>query len=164
MTKRLILMRHAKSGWDDPLLSDIERPLNERGRKSATALGVWLSENGYLPDEVLCSSATRTGETFSRLAIDTPVTFKPDLYLASPNMLLKTLKQGTGDTVLMLAHNPGIAEFAEGILAAHPDHSRFLDYPTGATLVCDLPIEKWADAVPRSAHPVDFVIPRDLTD
>ncbi|MCP4818173.1 MAG: histidine phosphatase family protein, partial [Shimia sp.] len=55
MTLKLILMRHAKSSWDDPLQSDHERSLNRRGRASAPAIGKWLSENGFHPDELLCS-------------------------------------------------------------------------------------------------------------
>lgn len=164
MTKRLILMRHAKSGWDDPVLEDIERPLNARGRTSASALGTWLSDLGYVPDVVVSSSATRTRETFARLAIKAPVTFKPELYLAPAGVMLRELKRCEGETVLMVAHNPGIAELAEGLLLTPPEHSGFHNYPTGSTLVCDFPVEKWADAVPRSAHLVDFVVPRDLTD
>ena len=164
MTKRLILMRHAKSGWDDPLLEDTERPLNERGLKSASALGKWLVDHGYRPDAVLSSSATRTRETFDRLNIDAPVTFKRELYLAPAGAMLKWLKTSTADTVLMVGHNPGIAEFADGILTSPPEHSRFDFYPTGATLICDFPITKWADAVSRSAQVVDFIVPRDLID
>ena len=63
MTLQLILMRHAKSSWDDPAAADFDRPLNGRGRRSAKALGHWLRQRGWLPDRVLCSSARRTRET-----------------------------------------------------------------------------------------------------
>lgn len=162
MTKRLILMRHAKSDWDDPLLEDIDRPLNARGRDSAAALGKWLAQHGFLPDEVVSSSAVRTRETLERLALKTDASFKPELYLAAAGTMLGVLKGCEGDSVLMVGHNPGIADLAEALLGVTPDHSRFLDYPTGATLVCDLPIQNWAEAVPRSAQFVDFVVPRDL--
>ena len=164
MNKRLILMRHAKSGWDDPLLADIERPLNERGRKSARALGGWLKEHGHMPDAVLSSSAARTRETFDRLNIKAPVTCKRELYLAPASVMLKWLKKCEGDTILMVGHNPGIANLAHGVLTEPPQHPRFDFYPTGATLICDFPITTWADAVPRSAHVVDFIVPRDLID
>lgn len=164
MTKRLILMRHAKSGWDDPLLQDIERGLNDRGQKSATALGGWLKDHDYLPDEVLSSSATRTRETFDLLNMTAEVTFKRELYLAPAGVMFEWLKTCEADTVLMVGHNPGIAELAEAVLADLPDHNRFPFYPTGATLVCDFPVNKWAEAVPRSAQVVDFIVPRDLID
>ena len=58
--KRLILTRHAKSSWDDPLTPDHDRPLNDRGKAAAADLGQWLASRGYIPDEVLCSDALRT--------------------------------------------------------------------------------------------------------
>ena len=164
MTKRLILMRHAKSGWDDPTLDDIERPLNERGRKSAAALGDWLNTNGYQPDAVISSSASRTRETFDLLNVDAAVTFKQELYLASAGVMLKWLKTCTDDTVLMVGHNPGIADLADRILMAPPEHNQFPFFPTGSTLVCDFPITNWADASSASAQVVDFIVPRDLID
>ena len=162
MTRRLILMRHAKSDWDDPVLRDIERPLSERGRVNATALGDWLRSRGYLPDAVLCSSATRTAETFVGLALECPVRYLPELYHAPPATLLTALRQAEGQTVILLAHNPGIGDFAQDIVQSPPDHHRFGDYPTGATLVCDLPVNDWTDAQLRSAQVVDFIVPRDL--
>ena len=63
--KRLILTRHAKSSWDDPLTPDHDRDLNDRGKAAAADLGQWLSSRGYVPDEVLCSDALRTRKTFS---------------------------------------------------------------------------------------------------
>ena len=62
MTRRLILMRHAKSSWDNPFAEDHQRPLNGRGKRSAKAIGEWLRAQGYLPDQILSSSATRTRE------------------------------------------------------------------------------------------------------
>ena len=162
MTKRLILMRHAKSGWDDPALSDIDRPLNARGRGAATALGGWLKDSAYLPDAVLCSAATRTRETFALLNIQAPATFMDGLYLAPAARMMSAVQGCAEDTILLIGHNPGIGDLAQDIVSNAPDHGRFYNYPTGATLVCDLPITTWADAVSRSAQVVDFIVPRDL--
>ena len=161
---RLILMRHAKSSWGNPALDDHDRPLNGRGRRSAVALGNWLREGGYLPDEALSSTARRTRETLAGLKLDMPVRFEPGLYLASPNEMLEGLGTARGRTVLLLGHNPGCAEFAEGIVNARPDHLRFLDFPTGATLVLDLPVDDWAEVDWGTGTPVDFAIPRELTE
>ena len=60
---KLILTRHAKSAWDDPLLSDFDRTLNARGRDAARRVGAWLNANGHLPQEVILSGAARTVET-----------------------------------------------------------------------------------------------------
>ena len=162
MTRALILMRHAKSSWDDPLLDDHDRPLNKRGRKSAQALGDWLRAQEYLPDQTLCSSSTRTRETLSGLALDTDTHFTEALYHAGAQTLLNQLQTATGAYVLMIAHNPGIADFAERIVQAPPDHARFYDYPTGATLVARFDIDNWAEATWHSAIAEDFIIPRAL--
>ncbi|SMX39597.1 SixA phosphatase family protein [Octadecabacter ascidiaceicola] len=165
MTKRLILIRHAKSSWDAPF-DDHARTLNDRGREAAITIGGWLREKGYLPDTIYSSDAARTQETTERLvaALGTtpPVSFKDNMYHAPPATLMRVLQKAEGDTVALVAHNPGIAYFAEEIVAQKPDHRRFLDYPTCATLVCDFPITTWADAVSRSAQVVDFVVPKDL--
>lgn len=162
MTVRLILMRHAKSSWDDPYLSDHDRPLNGRGRRSANALGDWMRENALRPDEVLCSTSQRTQETFERLGLDQDIQLLPALYHATAQEMLGLLKGAKGRCVLMISHNPGIGEFAERLVASRPDHPRFFDYPTGSTLVVDFPFDDWLDIRPATGRPVDFVIPRAL--
>lgn len=163
MTKRLILMRHAKSGWDDPTLDDHDRPLNGRGRVSAGALGDWLRTKGILPDQALVSSAARTRETFARLGLACDAGFDRALYLAPPMAMMTALKAATGTTVLMIGHNPGIAELAHDLMAKLPDHTRFHDYPTCATLVADFEIDDWAALSAGTGTLVEFVIPRELT-
>jgi len=164
--KRLIVMRHAKSSWDHPGLDDHQRPLNARGQKAAAAIGLWLAKSGYTPDAILSSDSQRTRETWSIAASTWPNPPEPDwqgaLYLASAPTLLATLQAATTDTVMILAHNPGIAEFAGELLRTQPNHPRFDQYPTGATLVADLPISHWKEADWRKASPVDFIVPRDL--
>ncbi|MEL7089640.1 MAG: histidine phosphatase family protein, partial [Planctomycetota bacterium] len=59
MTRTLILMRHAKSSWDDPGLTDHDRPLNRRGRLAAPLMAAWLAEIDAAPDHALVSSAIR---------------------------------------------------------------------------------------------------------
>ncbi len=165
MTKRLILIRHAKSSWDAPF-DDHARTLNDRGRAAATAMGGWLRDKGYCPDTIISSDAARTRETTARvlaaLGDEPQVRFHPELYHGSPAALLKALRAAQGDTVAIVAHNPGIAYFAEEIVASAPDHPRFIDYPTCATLVCDFAINNWAEAVSHSGQVVDFVVPKDL--
>lgn len=162
--KRLILMRHAKSDWGTPGLSDHARPLNKRGRRAATALGHWLRETGLAPDEILCSSAARTQETCARLALAHAPMIQDALYLAETAEMQRLLRSAHGDTVLMIGHNPGIAEFAASLLATPPDHDRFNDYPTGATLVAVFDIDHWRDLQAGTGHVTAFVIPRELID
>lgn len=161
--KRIILMRHAKSSWDNPALSDHARPLNGRGRISANAVGEWLRTKGYSPEHVLSSSAARTRETFARMGIFCDADFRDGLYHAGPADLLETVRRARGNCVLILGHNPGIAEFADIMLSQQPKHPRFGDFPTAATLVADVPVTDWADLTPGTGYPVDFTVPRDLT-
>ncbi|MGR3461990.1 MAG: SixA phosphatase family protein [Roseovarius sp.] len=160
--KRLILMRHAKSDWGDPTLPDRDRPLNARGRRSATALGGWLRAKGAVPDQILCSSSERTQETCARLNLPLAPGLHDALYLAEVPDMLRLLRGATGSQVLMLGHNPGIAEFAACLVAAPPDHPRFGDYPTGAALVARFEIDDWADVAPGTGTALHFTIPRDL--
>lgn len=163
MTKTLILMRHAKSSWNHPGLDDHDRPLNKRGRRSAEALGNWLRKKGYLPDEVLSSDAIRTKETLGGLRIDPEnVEFLPELYRATANQILRALNHATGDAVLVIAHNPGVAGFAQGIVDEPPEHLKFDDYPTGATLVVEFEEDSWDRVKWRGGKVLDFVVPREL--
>lgn len=162
MTLRLILMRHAKSSWDDPRQADHDRPLNKRGRRSADALGDWLRDKGYLPDQALSSSSARTQETFERLRVNCPVHYQSSLYHAGPAAMMDALQQAQGQTVLMLGHNPGIAEFAARLVTHSPDHNRFHDFPTCATLVADFSTSAWSGIRFGFANPIEFVIPREL--
>ncbi|MDT8326058.1 MAG: histidine phosphatase family protein [Roseovarius sp.] len=163
MTRHLILMRHAKSDWGSAGQRDHDRPLNARGRASAKALGQWMKARSPLPDEILCSSARRTQETCGLLGLSTPPTLLKSLYLAEAHEMLAVLQGATGKTVVMLAHNPGIAEFAEDLVAEPPDHERFGDYPTGATLLLRFDIADWPDLRPGTGEVEAFVIPRELT-
>jgi len=166
MTKRLILTRHAKSNWDDPKVADHDRPLNERGKAAAADLGEWLASRGYIPDEVLCSDALRTRKTWSGIAPALPgtviVQLKPTLYHASADVMLAVLRHAGADTVMIIGHNPGIAEFAARLVTRPPLNPEFARYPTGATLVAEFAIDSWADAAYGTAAPLDFIVPREL--
>ena len=166
MTKRLILTRHAKSAWDDPAMADHDRPLNDRGRAAAADLGTWLASRGYAPAEVLCSDALRTRETWSGIApaiTGTPVlTLKPSLYHAGPDVMLAVLRHATADVVMMIGHNPGIAEFAARIIAQAPANPAFQRFPTGATLVASFQIDNWKDLGFGMGSMRDFIIPSEI--
>ncbi|MEZ5777792.1 MAG: histidine phosphatase family protein [Paracoccaceae bacterium] len=162
--RRLILTRHAKSAWDDPSLEDHDRPLNARGRRAALELGEWLLSRGYEPDQVLCSTAERTRETWTRvfaapLEVIPQVDYVPALYHASPDTMLEVLAQASGDCVMMIGHNPGIAELAARLPARQPADPDFRRYPTAATLVVDFQAESWAEVKPGEGSVLDFFIP-----
>ena len=159
---RLILMRHAKSDWSSGITRDHDRPLNARGTRSARAMGDWLRRRDHLPGQVLCSTATRTRDTLAGLRLEAPTTFMPSLYHAEPEEMLNALRGATAQTVLLIGHNPGIGELAELLVSEPPNHPRFFDYPTCATLVAEVGANAWPDIAPHSAAAVDFVVPREL--
>ena len=166
MSLRLIITRHAKSAWDTPASGDHARPLNDRGRKAAEKLGAWLAEQGHIPDAVLSSDAARTRETWSLMAHSlppiTPVILR-DLYLAPAQTMLDCLRQhGSGETLLILGHNPGIAMFAQMLASNVPAHQGFVDYPTGATTVLNFGIDDWNSVSRKSGCLQSFVVPREL--
>lgn len=164
--KRLILTRHAKSSWDDPMMPDHDRPLNERGKAAAADLGQWLASRDYIPGEVLCSDALRTRKTFSGIAPALPGTpmleLKPALYHAGPDVMMAVLRHATADVVMMIGHNPGIAEFAQRLVAHPPTTPDFQRYPTGATLVVDFDAPDWASVGFGLGVAADFVVPREI--
>lgn len=166
MALTLILMRHAKSAWDDPDQDDFDRPLNDRGRKSAPAIGRWLAKKGYLPDTVVVSGARRTVETWERMAQFLPETAEmesaPALYLAEPNVILGVLRSQTTPTVMMIGHNPGFALLARALASKAPNHPKFPQYPTAATTVFGFTCPSWSEIAPGTGEVIDFTVPRDL--
>lgn len=147
-------------------MADHDRPLNERGKAAAADLGQWLASRDYIPQEVLCSDAERTRKTWSGIAPALPGTpileLKPALYHAASDVMLAVLKHAHADTVMMIGHNPGIAEFAARLVAHPPINPDFARYPTGATLVVDFITDDWSMISFGSGATVDFVIPREI--
>ena len=156
---RLLLLRHAKSSWDQPDLADHDRPLAPRGRRAAIALSEHLAGLAELPDLVLCSSAARTVETLelirSGLPAGTSVTVDPALYGADADELLGRVRElsSTVAGVLLIGHNPGIGDLAV-MLAGHGDRTAraaiVAKFPTAALahLAIDQP---WSAVEPGAA-------------
>ena len=143
-------------------MADHDRPLNDRGRRSARALGDWIASRGYEPEEVLCSTSRRTQETWEQIAgaaleARPVLRMEKRLYHADPQAMLAVLQSASYPTVMMLGHNPGIAEFAAMLPARVPLDPEFRAYPTAATLVVDFEADSWADIEPGRASVLDFV-------
>jgi len=169
--KTLHLLRHAKSAWDDPGLSDHDRPLAPRGRAAADAMGRRMEADGIAADLVACSTAVRARQTLERVqdawdgarAVETD----PGLYLCGPAGLLARVR-ATPDAVgslMLVGHNPDMEELA-AMLCASGDGG-LLDalrekYPTGALATIALDAGRWADAGPGRGRLVRFLRPRDL--
>ena len=163
--KILILTRHAKSDRSDPGLADHDRPLNARGREAAPRIGRWIAQRAA-PGEALVSTARPAVETFEGMApaFASPpkAQLLPELYGAGPETMLDALRTAGSDTVLMIGHNPGIADFAAAILAVPPDDPDFARYPTAATLIARFDIDAWAAVDFGTGEFPAFTVPRRL--
>lgn len=165
-TLRLILTRHAKSSWDDPNMTDHARPLNARGRQAADRIGGWLASRGENPQEVLCSDAERTKETWARIATHLPqapeAVLKSSLYQAGPDVMMAVLRSASAPQVMMIGHNPGIAEFAARLVRTAPVEPEFRRYPSGATLIVTFDVPNWSELRFGEGSVADFTTPRFL--
>ena len=118
MNRTLVLIRHAKSSWANPMQSDFERPLNERGKEEAPAMGKKLKKLNVIPDIIIASSAKRTKQTAKRIAEEVgydidKIKWEEKLYHCIPSVFEEVIR-GIGDkhnTVFIIAHNPGITDF-----------------------------------------------------
>ena len=143
--RTLLLLRHAKSSWDDHGLRDQDRPLNKRGERTAPRMGVWMVEQGIAPDLVLSSTAERARRTAELVVeasrFDARIALVEELYLASPTTLLDVAARRGGDArrVLLVAHNPGCEELASRIGGSY---ERF---PTAALARIDFDVQDWKD-------------------
>jgi phosphohistidine phosphatase len=161
--KRILLLRHAKSSWDDDALSDHDRPLAPRGRKAAALIAEHLREVDLDVELVLCSSARRARETLERLGTtlgSVPTSYEDGLYGASEGELLERLRRLPEEvgSVAMIGHNPGLHDLA---IALTREGRKLELFPTGAlaTLVSDGP---WPELASGHARLEAFVIPKDL--
>ena len=158
MARRLFLLRHAKSSWDDPALADHDRPLAPRGRKAGTLLREHLRVNRIQISLVLCSSAQRARETLELVQPLGEVVIERELYGASAEQLLERLRRVPDEhqAVMLIGHNPAIEDLAAD-LAGHAQDK----FPTGAlaTLSFSGP---WAELTPGGATLESFVRPREL--
>ena len=142
--KTLLLLRHAKSSWDDPLQSDYDRPLNARGRKAAIRMGQFLRESDFSPEIVLCSSSTRTRETadlvFGPDLSRVNIIVRDDLYPASPDQIAEVLHDVSepASCVMLIGHNPGFEE----LLARMTGEST--DFPTAALAQIEVKLNAWS--------------------
>ena len=162
--RRIDLLRHAKSSWDNPGLADHDRPLTSRGRRAATRIGRHLREAGVEPELILCSTARRARDTLALLDLAGAVSVEPGLYGASSDLLLERLRETSDDvhSLLLVGHNPGIEGLA-GVLAAEGPLRDELaaGFPTAAlaTLTFD---GGWRELRPAACELVAFVKPREL--
>lgn len=158
---RLVLVRHAKSAWDDPGLADLDRPLAGRGLEAAAWIGDRLKQKGIVADRILCSPARRTRETvellLARLEASRQleeVVWDGQLYMRRDDDYVDAIGSEGGDAkvLMVVGHNPA-TEVTAGRLVGDSIKGRF---PTGGIAVIDCDIARWAELAPASGVLTSF--------
>ena len=164
--KRLGLLRHAKSDWDDASLRDFDRGLNKRGRKGAALMGRHIRERGDVWQLIVASPAERVKLTLEASGLAIPVEWQQQVYMADAGTLVQLVRSFSEerDAVLLAGHNPGLqdlllrlADPADGLLGAAAEK-----FPTTSYAVIDLAIDRWAGCGPGCGALTHFARPRDL--
>jgi phosphohistidine phosphatase len=161
--KRLILARHAKSSWSYPHLSDLERPLNKRGKKAAPIMGKALKERGILPEAIFASPSVRTQKTSALLAeqLDFPIEeirVVDSFYGADPGSIVRFAREldDALSTVMLVGHNPTWTALSYSLTGQH-----LANLPTAGILVIDFERDRWADLDDNGQRRA-LLIPRDF--
>jgi phosphohistidine phosphatase len=173
---RLLLLRHAKS-LQDETLKDRDRPLNARGRSDAPRMGGYMHHKRYLPRLVLCSPAKRTVETWEFVSPELDgvpdVRFHDALYLAPAAIIEKLVRSVTPDiqTLLVIAHNPGMEDFARALIrppqsAGEKKFGAELrdKFPTCALAVLEFEVDSWSAIAKGTGTLADFARPKTLDE
>lgn len=161
--KTLYLIRHAKSSWNDFSVKDIDRPLNDRGKKNAPFMGKILADSGLKPDVMISSPAKRAFSTAKKIANELGyekdyIVIEPTIYEAEIKDLLH-LVNGLKDewkTVVLFGHNPGFTEFCNYLSG-----SDLLNIPTCGVAKIELDIKSWKMASKETGHLKSFDFPKN---
>jgi phosphohistidine phosphatase len=148
---RLALVRHAKSDWGDAMLDDHDRPLNERGERDAPVMAARLAESGFRPEVILSSSALRA-KTTARAFADVwalRVQLQPRLYGASARELIVAASEAGANSVLVVAHDPGMS-----VLAGQLSGGEIAHMPTCAVATFSWDADDWD--VATALDPADW--------
>lgn len=168
--RQLLLLRHAKSAWPD--VADHERPLARRGRRDAPVAGRWLQSSGWVPDLVICSTASRARQTWQLAAAELDASpraiFDQRVYGATADDLLDLARQTAPGTrrLLIVGHDPAMQEMTLALASTRAGDAGALErvrlkFPTAAVAVLEFS-GTWGELGPQRARLSTFVVPRDL--
>jgi phosphohistidine phosphatase len=171
MKKELLLLRHAKSSWDNPQLQDFDRPLAPRGRQAAPLIGKALEKRHWHPLTALVSSSARTRETWelisSHFSHAPSPTFRDSLYEASAEQLLAEVHRTPElvSTLLVLGHNPGLGDFALRLAGNGSDEKALKQlqkkFPTAGLARLEF-TGRWDELQFGGAQLIECLRPKDL--
>ncbi len=162
--KTLMLLRHAKSDWDDPSLKDFDRPLATRGERDAPRIGKALGKRGPLPDLIVSSPAARARATIEAVVraatLNLEIRFDEAVYGASSPELMKLIRRlpDNSSCVLLVGHNPGFEDLV-GRLSGSRERM-----PTAALACIEFPVDRWEDVQDESGKLAWLLTPGQLVD
>lgn len=169
--KRLSLLRHAKSSWDDPVERDFDRPLNGRGRRASRRMGEWLRDENLLFDSVIASPALRIRQTVEGVEDGLGRRLQPlwekRIYMASAATLFGIVQEVPDEVehLLLIGHNPGLEDMALLASEGRPGPYRTeaeIKYPTATFATLQFAVDRWALVDEGGGELTAFVRPRDL--
>lgn len=163
--KRLYLLRHAKSSWKNPKLTDFERPLNKRGKKDAPAMGKFLKSKNITIDLFISSPAKRARKTAQKVAKafgypKEAILFLPELYEANIVDLLEVVHSISDNvsSLLLVGHNPALNDFANLLLYdAHLEN-----IPTAGIVAIEFSHNSWKNIEENTGKLLFFEYPKKL--
>jgi phosphohistidine phosphatase len=162
--KTIILVRHAKSSWDDFSLKDEDRPLTDRGKKNAPEMARRLLKKKIPIDAILSSPAKRAKSTAEYFAKEYDISKKkiivvPELYMASNDAFIRTIRNAPekADSIALFSHNEGITQFANSLSDARVDHM-----PTCSVFAVKTDIDNWEKFEPGKTEFYFFDYPKSL--
>ena len=162
MSKRLIIMRHAKSSWTSGAATDQQRPLNKRGRRDAPRISARLRDLGWIPGLVIASDSERTRETWQRMKAEFPHSiekrFSSAFYHGGLSAIANACSMLTEDisTLLVLGHNPGWEDAVSGLCG------EWVRMTTANAALLESNADDWAEAIEANWVLVDVLRPKEL--
>ncbi len=160
--KRLLLVRHAKSSWNNPSLHDFDRPLNKRGFRDAPFMGQRLAALDNMPTRIITSPAKRAFATAAiiaqKMAIqEKQITTDENLYLADRSTILDLIKglDNKLHEILIVGHNPGMTD-----LANHLQNDPIDNIPTCGLFCLDFEVSSWQTITRGSGRLLFFDYPK----
>lgn len=162
--KSVLLLRHAKSSWDNPGLADFDRPLAKRGLSDAPLMGQVMADFEIVPDKIMSSPAKRAKQTAELAAkacgYRKSITWQDSFYGGYSDTLIEALKTlpDTVERAMLVGHNPTMEETVEALLVGEQTLS--IRMPTAALVCLDLNIMRWEDLEPGDATLRWYLIPR----
>lgn len=153
--KKLYLLRHAKSSWEDSYLEDFHRPLNNRGKNQIKVMKDFISKNKIEPELILCSTASRTILTYNGIFSGNETIFMDNLYHATSQEIMDIIKNVDKDinSLLIIGHNPGLNEFASELVGYQSN------IQTCSLLEIEISIKHWYEINTNNSKFVSYTNP-----